>query len=376
VLYLLHGGAGDYKDWTEGGHVEELTAGLPLITVMPDAGRSAWYTDWFNNGAGGPPMWETFHIGQLLPWIDAHFPTVGARRGRAIAGLSSAGFGAMSYATRHPDLFVAAAGFSGALDTNTPPVVAGKVIDALALQDGGIPGSLFGLRETDEIRWRAHNPWDLANNLRGMTVALRTGNGDAGGTFGGGGIADPAGSALERSCYIQTVSFHKRLDALGIEHVWDYYGAGTHNYAYWTRDLQRTLPLFMNAFAQRRADPSPFSFKTVDSRYRIYGWTVSLDRPAMEFSSIDRATARGFRLSGSGTASVTTAPLYKAGKRYKVVLRGESGARRLSVRADRAGRLHVTVPLGRANALQQQFTLTGASPATRVRTVTVSISAP
>jgi hypothetical protein len=96
----------------------------------------------------------------------------------------------------------------------------------------------------------------------------------------------------------------------------------------------------------------------------------------MEFSSIDRATARGFRLSGSGTASVTTAPLYKAGKRYKVVLRGESGARRLSVRADGAGRLHVTVPLGRANALQQQFTLTGASPATRVRTVTVSISAP
>ena len=131
MLLLLHGGAGRYTDWANAGLLE-LTKDLPLITVLPDAGRSAWYTDWYNNGAGGPPMWETYHLGQLLPWVDANFPTVGARSGRAIAGLSSGGFGALSYASRHPDLFVAAAGFSAALDTNTPPVVAGKFIDALA----------------------------------------------------------------------------------------------------------------------------------------------------------------------------------------------------------------------------------------------------
>ncbi|HWL65584.1 MAG TPA: alpha/beta hydrolase-fold protein, partial [Actinomycetota bacterium] len=59
VLYLLHGGAADYTSWTTGGSAHLLTEDLPLITVMPDAGRSAWYTDWYNNGLGGPPMWET-----------------------------------------------------------------------------------------------------------------------------------------------------------------------------------------------------------------------------------------------------------------------------------------------------------------------------
>jgi len=374
VLYLLHGGAGKYTDWTTGGGVEALTAGLPLITVMPDGGRSAWYTDWFNNGRRGPPMWETFHIGQLLPWIDTHYPTIAARRGRAIAGLSSGGFGAMSYAARHPDLFVAAAGFSGALDTNTPPVVAGKVIDALAAQDGGIPGSLFGLREIDEVRWRGHNPWDLAANFRNMTVVVRTGNGNAGGAFGGGGPADPGGSALERACYMQSVSFHDRLAALGIDHVWDYYGAGTHNYAYWRRDLERTLPIFMAAFSAARPDPSPFSFTTIEPRYDIYGWSVHITRRALEFSSITRASGRGFRLSGSGTAVVTTASLYTPHKTYTARLRGDSGSQRRVLRADRDGRLHLTVPLGRSNLVQQQFTITGRSPATRVHTTTVTIT--
>ena len=38
VLFLLHGGAGRYTDWADNG-VVELTADLPLITVLPDAGR-------------------------------------------------------------------------------------------------------------------------------------------------------------------------------------------------------------------------------------------------------------------------------------------------------------------------------------------------
>ena len=60
------------------------------------------------------------------------------------------GFGAMSYAARHPDLFGAAASFSGAVDTNNPLDIA---------ITGDEP---FGPRATQEIRWRGHNPTDLA----------------------------------------------------------------------------------------------------------------------------------------------------------------------------------------------------------------------
>lgn len=369
VLFLLHGGAADYTSWTaQGGIAHLLTADLPLITVMPDAGRSAWYTDWYNNGLGGNPKWETYHMGHLLPWVDAHYPTVGSRSGRAIAGLSSGGFGAMSYASRHPDLFVAAAAFSGAVDTNTPPVVAGKVIDGLAAQDRGGPGSLFGLRETEEVRWRGHNPWDLAENLKAMFVTLRTGNGQAGGTYGGGGPADPGGAFLETSCHDMSVSMHNQLVSLGIDHVWDDYGPGTHSFPYWNRSLERTLPDFMTVFAEHRADPSAFTYRATEADYSVFGWTVSLDRPVVEFSKL-AVTDSGFSLSGSGDAAVVTGPRYTPGQVYDVTLTGDFGQRTEQATADDAGRLAVDVPLGAANPVQQYRT-----PVTAVYTTTVVVT--
>ena len=376
VIYLLHGGAADYSAWTTIG-AAELTAGLPVILVMPDAGRSAWYTDWYNNGLGGTPMWETYHVDQLVPWVDAHYPTVGDRSGRAIAGLSSGGFGAMSYASRHPDLFVAAAGFSAAVDTNTPPVVAGKVIDALALQDRGGPGSLFGLRELHEVRWRGSNPWDLAPNLRDMSVTLRAGNGEAGGTYGGGGFADPGGYFLEKATYEMSVSMHQRLVDLGIDHVWEDYGAGTHSNPYWRRDLERTLPTFMAAFAERRPDPAAFSYRSIQDAYDVYDWQVSLDRPVVEFSALDVASPQRFTVSGSGVADVVTPPAFEPGAALLVTVDedpddGTSPEPQVAT-ADGAGRLQVTLPLGPANPAQQQFTLDHQSPLTAVHTTSVEV---
>jgi S-formylglutathione hydrolase FrmB len=88
VLYLLHGALADWRSWTDAGDAERITAGLNAIVVMPEGGNGGWYTDWFNGGAGGPPEWETFHIDQLIPWIDGHYRTLADRDGRAIAGLS------------------------------------------------------------------------------------------------------------------------------------------------------------------------------------------------------------------------------------------------------------------------------------------------
>ncbi len=379
VIYLLHGGAADSLAWTRIGALE-LTAGLPVITVMPDAGRSAWYTDWYNNGLGGTPMWETYHVDQLIPWVDANYPTVGDRSGRAIAGLSSGGFGAMSYATRHPDLFVAAAGFSAAVDTNTPPVMAGKVIDVLAAQDGGGPGSLFGLRELEEVRWRGKNPWDLASNLRDMSVTLRAGNGEAGGTFGGGGAADPGGFFLEKVTYDMSVSMHNRLDALGIDHVWDDYGAGSHSDPYWRRDLERTLPTFMAAFAEDQSDPTAFEYRSIEPSYDIYDWSVDVDRRALEFSAIAVTSDRDFSVSGSGVVTIRTPATFAPGESYRVTMAQNTG--RLGsggaiaptvVTADSDGSLSIVVPLGSSNLLQQQFTLDHRSPLTSVRTTTVHV---
>lgn len=376
VLYLLHGGgAGDrgVDDWTTpagGGDAEGLTTDLPLITVMPSGGGSAWYADYYNNGLGGTPMWETFHIDQLIPWIDAHYPTIDSMHGRAIAGLSSGGFGAMSYASRNPDLFTAVAAFSGAVDTNTPWAVSPHFIDGLvAVQQDGPPGSLFGLWANEEVRWRGHNPWDLAENLRGDLIVLRTGNGEEGGEFGGGGPTDPAGGGLERAVHAQNESFHRRLDALGIEHVFGRNGPGTHNYEYWNDDLRETLPLFMERFASDPVPTTPFTLTAIEPAHGVYGWTVSIARTALEFSTLRDASSTGFTISGSGRATVTTAGYYEPGKVYEVVVRKT----KRRVIADDEGRLRIAVLLGPSNMFQQRFLPNGTSPATQVYSASVRV---
>jgi S-formylglutathione hydrolase FrmB len=226
VLYLLHGCCSDFRSWTAFGRAEAITARYPLIVVMPDAGRQGWYTDWYRGAAPVRPRWETYHVGQLVPFVDARLRTIAARRGRAIAGLSMGGYGALSYAARHPGLFVAAASFSGALEIGSE--------------------AAWGSRAEQPARWRAHLPISLAARLRSRAVVeLRTGDG-APGPLDHAHTSPGCGACrIERFLHPMNVHLHERLRRLGIRHVWDDYGPGTHAWPYWRRDLRETLPDLM-----------------------------------------------------------------------------------------------------------------------------------
>ena len=331
VLYLLHGAVDDYRSWTTKGDAEALTAGLPLIVVMPDTGPIGGYVDWLRGGN----RWETFHLTKLVPWIDRRYRTEGRRAGRAVAGLSMGGFGSMSYAARQPDSFAAAASFSGAVDSVNPAIQAVT------------PEDTYGPFATQEIRWRGKNPVDLAANLRGLRLVLRTGNGAPGGPFGG---AD----GIEQVVHQAGVTLHGRLRALGIPHVWDDYGPGGHSWPYWQRDLRETLPALMRTFAHPRSPPAPFTYRSIEPTYEIYGWRVRIRRPALEWSQLRRAGRRGFVLVGSGHARVTSARLFRPGARVLATVRADRGrSRQESVTADGAGRVALALELGRGNTAQQ-----------------------
>jgi diacylglycerol O-acyltransferase / trehalose O-mycolyltransferase len=223
VLYLLHGAESDYRSWTRYGDAEAITARAPLIVVMPDAGTMGWYTDWYEGDRPVRPRWETYHVGELVPWIDAHFRTIATRRGRAIAGLSMGGYGALSYAARHPGTFAAAASFSGALEIGSEQA--------------------WGPRTENPARWRAHLPISIAGRLRSLALLeLRTGDGDPGPLDERGTRSGCGACQLERYLHPANVRLHERLRRLGIRHLWDDYGAGTHAWPYWRRDLRETLP--------------------------------------------------------------------------------------------------------------------------------------
>jgi diacylglycerol O-acyltransferase / trehalose O-mycolyltransferase len=231
VLYLLHGADSDETSWTRFGDAERLTARAPLIVVMPDGGEQGWYTDWYAGDRTVQPRWETYHVGELVPWVDATYRTVAAKRGRAIAGLSMGGYGALSYAARHPGTFVAAASFSGALEIGSE--------DA------------WGPRSDDAKRWRAHLPIAIASRLRALKlVEIRTGNGRPGPLDRPATEPGCPACSLERFLHPANVRLHRRLQALGISHVWDDYGPGTHDWPYWRRDLKETLPGLERALAR------------------------------------------------------------------------------------------------------------------------------
>lgn len=247
VVYLLHGVGDNHRTWVQNTDVETFAADLGALVVMPDGGgnpNAGWYSDW----ADGSRRWETFHTRVLVPWIDAAFPTHGDRAHRAVAGLSMGGFGAVSYAGRHPGLFAAAASFSGFLDTQTGGPGSGYVFDAIRPQFGTPARGTWGDPLLARDEWAAHNPTALArsgalHHLAG-NLWLTTGTGTPGGPAG---ASEPAANGVEH--YIWHTNQQFRLAALqsGLPFHDESYLGGGHDWPHWQHALHQILPAVVAA---------------------------------------------------------------------------------------------------------------------------------
>jgi S-formylglutathione hydrolase FrmB len=347
--YLFHGTSGGADDWLEMGGVRSATRGRDVVTVMPDAGYDSnggsWFTDWLDQDTElGTARWETFHTTQLVPWVDANFRTVRDRSGRAIAGLSQGGFGSYTYAARHPDLFVAAASFSGAPDIARNPVAktaASAVISAIMTGQNGVqPYAPFGDPTLDDIVWQGHNPATIVGNLRHTDLQLWAGNGEPG-PYDDPAEPNPAGTAIERFTYQSTTYFADAATEESVPFVLHDYGAGTHTWPYWARDLRQWLPHLERVFAQHRHDPRTVGYRSIEKRWTQWGWRVRNNREErFAWSGLSQATQDGFTFEG-GPAIVTTPAGYRPGATYTLGYAGGSGP--AAVVADERGRLRVDV---------------------------------
>ena len=111
VLYLLHGLYGDRTNWAELTKLSDYARPLDLIIVMPDAGNS-WYA---NSFAIPAERFDDFILLDLIPEIESNYRALATRAGRAIAGLSMGGYGALKFALKHPQMFFLAGSMTGAL---------------------------------------------------------------------------------------------------------------------------------------------------------------------------------------------------------------------------------------------------------------------
>lgn len=158
VLYLLHGNGGNLYTWVNDGHIQQTADALiargdipPCVIVMPDAGTT-WFVD-------RKEKMETAVIVDLVADVERNWKVLTTRQGRLVGGLSMGGYGAMRFALKYPEMFVAAALLSPAIYNPEPPG------NSSARRVG-----VFGAPEFDASVWKAYNYpalWDayLAKNL-------------------------------------------------------------------------------------------------------------------------------------------------------------------------------------------------------------------
>lgn len=115
VLYLLHGFGGHYSDWATRTNVADYAAQYRMIVVMPE-GNNGWYTDSATVATG---KYESYILKELIPDVQKRYRTIEARYGRAIAGLSMGGYGALKFGLKSPDTFAFVGSVSGAFAAAT-----------------------------------------------------------------------------------------------------------------------------------------------------------------------------------------------------------------------------------------------------------------
>jgi len=114
VLYLLHGGGDNWKDWLlkgQAGSIADKTIAtgesIPMVIVMPDG-----IQNWYANKYDGSFNYEDYFFNELIPHIEKTYRVRTERQYRAISGLSMGGYGSLLYAIKHPDMFTACYGMS------------------------------------------------------------------------------------------------------------------------------------------------------------------------------------------------------------------------------------------------------------------------
>jgi diacylglycerol O-acyltransferase / trehalose O-mycolyltransferase len=347
VLYLLHGAGSARDSWVRDYPLRELLGRRRVIAVMPEGSdvdatgkrRNGGYSDWFGleTGARGrPPAWESFHVRELVPFIDRRFPTVAGPAGRAVAGISMGGGGAMKYAAAFPGTFGYAASLSGSLD----PWI-----------DRRDPSCKAGDPEKHEVVWLDNSPTALAGNLRGVRLFVRSGDGTPGPFDPPFAPADPLDALVWRTRLVTEGGAHVMAErfvaALRAERVGgldlEYYH-GSHSRPYWSLELGELVRWLG---AQLRDPPGmrrAFAVESARERFSAWGWSFVARRSVREFVRV-RVDHGRLTLRGRGRLEVLTPATYEPRRGVRVRV----GRRARRVRADRSGRLRFTVSLAKGS---------------------------
>jgi S-formylglutathione hydrolase FrmB len=397
VLYYTHGTGGSYREGvgTKGSAgsawVQALTAGPPvdprgvadpwrfsdtatwvpqtpldLIIVSPHGrtlpgghgpavGVDTGWFDWHPRYATGgdtprydtpPPRPSSFLLEELVPFVDAWFPTSGDREQRAILGYSQGGFGSAINGLLHPDAFASIGMRSGGaipvplVDELLPaPAPALGLAPPAPVPHTPLPGLVPGLLPAeafaqmlvgeatlgwgdvaaDHAWFRHSNPVDLMPNARAwgadgrQSVHLQHFVNDA-------VVRRPEDVAALGERYMATVYetllhpmnlyMEDLYDRLGVEttfHVGPGDHSGTYGVPYFREQLEGQYGALRHRDGGGEPGPRPtvFDYRTIRTSFEVWGWRVEVDRAATEFLSLTEVSCEALSVRGTGVVTVT-----------------------------------------------------------------------
>ncbi len=166
TLYLLNGALGneDGVGWLNNSSAAEFFEDKNVTVAIPIGGRFSFYTDWqAHDPVLGQNKWQTYLTHELPSAIDAQFGSTGRN---AVAGLSMSGGPALDLAAHAPDVFDAAASFSGCPAPSDPVATIG--ISTMIAGGLNNPFNMWG--PPGSPGWRDHDPTVNVERLRGTAV--------------------------------------------------------------------------------------------------------------------------------------------------------------------------------------------------------------
>ncbi|MDX6649267.1 MAG: hypothetical protein QOJ97_1218 [Solirubrobacteraceae bacterium] len=211
LIVFLHGVPGQPEDFVTEGFVARMDALVaarrvaPFVAVFPaGSAQPADDNEWADSAKAPAERWETYVAQDVLAFAERSYRLTSGPAGRAVAGMSMGGFGAMNIALHNRDAFAAVASWSGYFNANTPDV-----------------------HDPDTAEGRAYSPLHYASRL----VVPLSASHPALSFYVGAGDRFAAENA----------AFDRELTRLGVPHAYRVIAGAGHDWSLWVSQVPREL---------------------------------------------------------------------------------------------------------------------------------------
>lgn len=336
VVYLLHGWAMGPDMWMRSDlQAEADRRGYVLVAPEGEAPglTPSWYSCQARLPYPGGTDWQVsfceWFFDGVLPHVEATYAVRRDAGGRALAGYSMGGKGALSLAAHRPDLFAATAAYGPIVDLR----------DYSGLYD--IP-AVYGPRDENALPYAADSPIELAANMQGLSIALFHGAEDT-----------------EWAHYSQSRRMHEALDALGYRHVWEELPDVEHDVT--THMIAATCEMLDAAFSASPVQRTSWRFRFAGRRsWQVYDALLVKTDP-LAWTEVLKVTTDGFRAVSGDAFRYVSAPEYEPLAGYSIAITDVSGERAMTQTAVADARGRLTVVLG-AGEYDVSIALTSPTP--------------